>query len=200
VSVTRPGGFETLRHEPASYRAHVTGLRSARPAAAPLPRSAVVAGDARSARLSAAERRITLVGRILDDLVEIPGTKRRIGVEPVIGLLPGAGDLLSAIVGIWLIVEATRFKLPAVVVTRMALNTLVDLVIGIVPILGDLFDFAFKSNARNAALFRRYAADPTSSTREHKLVLIGAILAIVGIGWLVVTLIAWLLSVEIASL
>lgn len=151
----------------------------------------------RSARLAAAERRLGFVSRILDDLVEIPGTKRRIGVEPVIGLLPGAGDVVSAAVGVWLIVEATRFRLPAVVVTRMVMNTLLDLVVGIVPVLGDLFDFAFKSNSRNMALFRRYAADPTASTREHKLVLLGAVLALIGIGWLVVTLIGALLSTTI---
>ena len=152
-----------------------------------------------SSRLAAAERRIAWVSRILDDLVEIPGTRRRIGVEPVIGMLPGAGDVLSAAVGLWLIVEATRFRLPGVVVARMVLNTLVDLVVGLVPVVGDLFDFVFKSNARNVALFRRYAADPTASTREHKLVLVGALLALVGIAWLAASLLGWLLSLAVGS-
>jgi hypothetical protein len=127
----------------------------------------------------------------------VPGTGRRVGVEPVLGLVPGAGDLISAAVGVWLILEATRFKLPAVVIARMALNTFVDLVVGLVPILGDLFDFAFKSNTRNVALFRRYAADPTASTREHTLVLIGAVVALVGIAWLFIAAVGWLFSIEI---
>jgi hypothetical protein len=66
-----------------------------------------------------------------------------------------------------------------------------------VPVLGDLFDFAFKSNTRNVALFRRHAADPTASTREHKLVLAGAVVVLVGIAWLVFAAIGWLLSIEI---
>lgn len=155
--------------------------------------------DERSARLAAAERRITLVSRILDDLVTVPGTRHRVGVEPVVGLIPGAGDLVSAIVGVWLIVEATRFRLPPVVIARMVLNTAVDLIVGIVPVLGDLFDFAFKSNTRNVALFRRHASDPGADTREHRLVLAGALLALVGVAWLVIAAVGWLLSVEIPA-
>jgi len=176
----------------AAYRDGMTGSPSAHSTTTPRSPSGAALQRDRSARLAAADRRISFVSRILDDLVEIPGTSRRIGVEPVIGLIPGVGDLVSAVVGVWLIIEATRFRLPAVVVTRMVLNTLVDLVVGVVPVLGDLFDFAFKSNTRNAALFRRYAADPTASTREHKAVLLGAVVALIGIGWLVVALIGWL--------
>ena len=175
----------------------MTGTTGDRRTVAPLPRSASAQHHERSARLAAAERRISAVSRVLDDLVTVPGTGRRVGVEPVIGLVPGAGDFISAAVGIWLIVEATRFKLPGVVVARMALNTLVDFVVGLVPILGDLFDFAFKSNTRNVALFRRYAADPKASTREHTLMLIGAVVVLVGIAWLFFALVGWLLSIEI---
>ena len=169
---------------------------SSRPA--PPPRSAAAAANERSARLAAAERRLALVTRVLDDLVTVPGTNRRIGIEPVVGLIPGAGDLVSAAVGIWLIAEASRFRLPGSVVARMVLNTLIDLVVGIVPGLGDLFDFAFKSNSRNLALFRRHAADPSASTREHRLVLLGAVALIVGITWLLLALLARLLSIEIS--
>jgi hypothetical protein len=175
----------------------MTGTLRDRPAVPPLPRSAAAAHGKRSARLAAAERRISAVSRVLDDLVTVPGTQRRIGVEPVLGLLPGAGDVISAAVGVWLIVEATRFKLPAVVVGRMVLNTLIDLIVGIVPIVGDLFDFAFKSNTRNVALFRRYAADPTASTREHGLVLLGAVVVIVGVAWLLLAALGALLSIEV---
>jgi hypothetical protein len=175
----------------------MTGTQGDRRVVAPLPRSASARHHERSARLAAAERRIGAVSHVLDDLVTVPGTGRRVGVEPVLGLVPGAGDLISAAVGVWLILEATRFKLPGVVIARMALNTFVDLVVGLVPILGDLFDFAFKSNTRNVALFRRYAADPTASTREHTLVLIGAVVALVGIAWLFVAAVGWLFSIEI---
>jgi hypothetical protein len=79
----------------------------------------------------------------------------------------------------------------------MALNTLVDFVVGLIPFLGDLFDFAFKSNTRNVALFRRYASDPTASTREHTLVLIGAFVVLFGIAWLFLAGVGWLLSIEV---
>ena len=177
----------------------MTGSSGARSRPLPPAPSAAAAAHVRSARLAAAERRLTLVARVLDDLVTIPGTRHRVGVEPIVGLIPGVGDLLSAGVGIWLIVEATRFRLPVSVVGRMVLNTLVDLVVGIVPFFGDLFDFAFKSNSRNMELFRRYAADPRASTREHRLVLIGAIAVVVGVAWLLLWALAQLLSVEIPA-
>ena len=150
----------------------------------PPPRSAGALAHERSARLAAADRRLAFVSRLLDELVTVPGTRHRIGVEPVIGLIPGAGDVVSAAIGVWLIVEASRFHLPPSVIGRMVLNTLVDLVVGIVPLLGDLFDFVFKSNTRNLDLFRRYAADPGADTREHRLFLAGAIALIVGVAWL----------------
>jgi hypothetical protein len=164
----------------------------------PPPRSAAAAANERSARLAAAERRLAFVSRILDDLVTVPGTGRRVGVEPVIGLIPGAGDVVSAAVGVWLIAEAARFGLPGSVIARMVMNTLVDLVVGIVPLLGDLFDFAFKSNSRNLALFRQYAADPTASTREHRLIVLGAVAVIVGVAWLLLELLARLLSTVVS--
>jgi hypothetical protein len=152
----------------------------------------------RTERLAAAERRLALVSRVLDDLVTVPGTRHRVGIEPVVGLIPGAGDVVSAAVGVWLIAEAARFKLPGPVVGRMVLNTLLDLVVGIVPILGDLFDFAFKSNTRNLELFRRYAADPGASTREHRVVVLGAVLVVVGVAWLLLALLGAVLSTEVS--
>jgi len=157
-------------------------------------RSTAAVHHDRSARLAAADRRIGWVTHVLDDLVTVPGTSRRVGLEPIVGLIPGAGDLVSAAVGVWLIVEATRFKLPPSVVGRMILNTGLDFVVGLVPVLGDAFDFVFKSNARNRDLFRRYAADPEADTREHRLVLLGAIAILVGLAWLVVAGIGWLLG------
>jgi hypothetical protein len=162
----------------------------------PSRRPGAADGD-RSARLAAAERRLSWVSRLLDDAVVVPGTGRRVGIEPVIGVIPGVGDVFSAAVGIWLIAEAARFRLPRIVIARMALNTAVDLIVGIIPVAGDLFDFVFKSNARNMALFRRYASDPTASTREHGLVLIGALVVIVGIVWLLVAALSWLGSIVV---
>lgn len=158
-----------------------------------------VLGDERSARFAAFERRFSLVSRVLDDLVRVPGTKHRIGLDPIIGLIPVVGDAISGAVGFWLIAEATRFGIPRVVVLRMALNTIVDLVLGAVPVLGDLFDVASRSNARNLALFRRHALEPGASTRDNRLILLGLGAVTIGILWLLVSAIGRLLSLEIPA-
>ncbi|MBA2382559.1 MAG: DUF4112 domain-containing protein [Chloroflexi bacterium] len=136
---------------------------------------------------------------MLDDLVVVPGTNIRIGLDPLIGLIPVAGDAVSGVVGFWLIAEAARFGLPRVVLTRMVLNSLVDLVLGAVPLVGDLFDVVSRSNTRNLALFRRHALDPGASTRNDRMILIGLVAIVVGLIWLVVSAVGWLLSIEIQA-
>jgi hypothetical protein len=158
----------------------MTGSSGARSRPLPPARSAAAAAHVRSARLAAAERRLTFVARVLDDLVTIPGTGHRVGVEPIVGLIPGVGDLLSAGVGIWLIVEATRFRLPVSVVGRMVLNTLVDLVVGIVPFFGDLFDFAWKANIKNMVLLERHVAEEhRASPGDWAFVIVSIVLVLV---------------------
>jgi hypothetical protein len=139
------------------------------------------------------------MARMLDDLVTIPGTRQRLGVDSVVGLIPGIGDLASAAVGAWIIVEASRFRLPGVVLARMVINTVIDFLIGAIPLLGDLFDIVFKSNSRNLALFRRHATDPGASTTEHRAFLAGLLLVLVGLLWLAFVALGWLLSVEIPA-
>jgi len=160
-----------------------------------------VVGPSRPERFASAERRIGRVTTLLDDLVTIPGTSTKIGIDPVIGLIPFAGDAVAALVGGWLILEASRFGVPRVVLGRMVLNLAVDLGIGMIPIIGDLFDIAFRSNSKNLALFRRHALDPTASTRGEQALFIGLALLIVGIVWLVATamgaFIGWLGSTRI---
>ncbi|HEX3427852.1 MAG TPA: DUF4112 domain-containing protein, partial [Candidatus Limnocylindrales bacterium] len=84
-----------------------------------------VVGDARADRYAAFERRFATVSRVMDELVAIPGTSVRIGLDPIIGLVPVVGDALSALVGFWLIAEAARFGVPRIVVGRMVANTVV---------------------------------------------------------------------------
>lgn len=159
--------------------------------------SGPVVGVSRSERFRAFERRYAAVSRVLDDLVPIPGTNQRIGLDPIVGLIPWVGDVISAAVGFWLIAEAARFKIPSVVLVRMVLNTTVDLVAGAIPFLGDIFDVVSRSNRRNLELFRRHATDATASTAEHRAFLGGLALIIIGLIWLAATLIGWLLSIEI---
>ena len=145
-----------------------------------------VVGASRAERFAAAERRIGRMTHLLDELIEVPGTSIKVGLDPVIGLIPVAGDALSALAGGWVILEASRFGIPRVVLGRMVLNLALDLGIGAIPLLGDAYDLFFRSNSRNLDLFRKHALDPAASTRGEQALFIGLGLLIVGIVWLVV--------------
>ena len=151
-----------------------------------MPAGTTVVGRSRSERFHAAERRIGRVTRALDELIEVPGTSIRIGLDPVVGLIPVVGDAIGAVVGIWVIAEAARFGIPRTVLGRMVVNLLLDLGIGAIPILGDVYDVAMRSNSRNLALFRRHALDPEASTRGHRAFFAGVVLAVIGLVWLLI--------------
>jgi hypothetical protein len=150
-----------------------------------------------SARLIEAERRLTFLARFMDDLVPVPGTGRRIGIDAVVGFIPGVGDLATAAVGAWTIAEARRFGLPGPVIGRMVVNLALDLVVGAIPILGDLFDVAFRSNRRNLELFRHHATSPSASVSGHRAFLAGILLTVVGLGWLLLSALGTLLTTTI---
>ena len=91
----------------------------------------------------------------MDDFLRVPGTKLRFGLDPIIGLLPGIGDVTSAIVSAVAFVHAARSGVPKILLARMAMNILINELVGIIPGLGDAFSFWFKSNVRNYELLRR---------------------------------------------
>jgi len=97
------------------------------------------------------------VAWLLDDAVEVPLLRRRIGLDPLIGLIPGGGDTAAALVSAGTLLTALRLGTPRIIVVRMGLNIGFDYLAGLVPFLGDLFDFAFKSNRRNLVLLRQHA-------------------------------------------
>jgi hypothetical protein len=143
-----------------------------------------VVGASRAERFDAAERRIGRVTHALDELVAVPGTPVRVGLDPIVGLIPVVGDAVAAFVGVWVIGEAARFGIPRIVLGRMVVNLLVDLAIGAIPLLGDVFDVWFRSNSRNLALFRRHALDPDASTRREQTFFLGLFALLVGLAWL----------------
>jgi hypothetical protein len=110
--------------------------------------------------LSAEERLAQLewIADLLDSRFVLPGTNIRFGLDGVIGLIPIAGDILSALISFYLISRASELGLSPWVKTRMVWNVALDTVVGAVPVLGDMFDVSFKSNRRNIALARRYLA------------------------------------------
>lgn len=111
-------------------------------------------------------REARAIARLLDDLVRVPGTRWRVGLDPALGLVPGVGDWLGWAVGAHLLVCAARLRVPVPTLVRMAGNVLLDAVVGAVPFLGDLFDAAWKANSKNLALLERHARDPDATRRS----------------------------------
>jgi hypothetical protein len=105
---------------------------------------------------SAALDRVRFVAHLFDDAVPIPGTSWRIGIDPILGLLPVAGDAVTGLASLYVVFEAIRLGAPRDTVVRMLLNVLLDATVGSVPVVGDLFDAAWKANARNVALLERH--------------------------------------------
>ena len=132
------------------------------------------------------------LARLLDTLFVLPGGVR-IGLDPLLGLLPGIGDTLASFTGAMILLLATRCRVPRIVLARMALNVLLNGLIGAIPGIGDLFSFWFKSNLRNAELLERYTREdtPRSTAGDWGFVLLvlGGVLAILvgvlfGVVWL----------------
>ncbi len=106
--------------------------------------------------------RIRKLSRLMDTSIGIPGTRFRFGLDPIIGLLPGGGDLISTAFSAYIIFLATRFGLPRQDLTKMIFNVALESVVGTVPLVGDLFDAFYKSNIRNLAILEQHlmAAEP----------------------------------------
>ena len=136
---------------------------------------------------------------LLDNSIPVPGTGRRFGIDALIGFVPGIGDAVSGAMGLVVVWRGARMGLPRVVVARMLLNTLLDVAIGMIPILGDAFDLWFKASTRNLNLMRRHLERPDTSTRDDWLVVLGLVAVVVGvifaIGWLVVSVISTILAI-----
>ena len=137
-----------------------------------------------------------LLAKILDTTVKIPGTPFYVGLDPLLGLIPGLGDILANLIGTFILVLAARLHVPQIVLARMSLNLLINGAVGAIPIVGDLFSIWFRSHARNAELLRRAASQPHRETKQARWYVAGIIggtvvlllLAILAILWIVVKL------------
>lgn len=142
--------------------------------------------------------RLRRIAWLLDDLVRVPGTSRRIGLDPVLGLLPGGGDIAGGALSAYIVVAAARLGAPSSVIVRMGWNIVVDTLLGGVPLIGDLFDAWWKANRRNVELLERYLEQPGSVRRSSRLVLAGVLIAIaatiVGMAVLTVLAVRWLVG------
>ena len=114
-------------------------------------------------------RRARALARILDTAVGVPGTRIRIGLDAILGLVPGAGDVVAGALSGYIVLVAVRSGAPRPVIWRMLLNIGLDTLLGSVPVLGDVFDVAFKSNVMNVELLERHAAQPAAVEKRSRL-------------------------------
>jgi hypothetical protein len=106
-------------------------------------------------RVRQKEKQAEMLAHLLDDAIHIPGTAIRFGLDPIIGLIPVAGDILTVLCGSFIILTARRLGVPAKDLTRMTYYQLINGLIGAIPVLGDLYSFGFKSHAKNSAILVR---------------------------------------------
>lgn len=131
---------------------------------------------------------------LLDSAFRVPGTQLRFGLDPLVGLLPGAGDIVSGFFSVMIVLHGVRLRIPKVVVARMVLNAGFDLIVGAVPLLGDLFDAGFKANLRNLALLERYARPGVPPRRSDYVFVTLCIAALVILAAAPLLILWWLLS------
>ena len=136
-------------------------------------------------RLQAAMARLDRYATLLDARFRVPGTRIRFGLDPIIGLLPGIGDVLGLALSLYVVVEAIRLGVSKRVLFRMLRNVGLEALVGVVPLLGDVIDVAVKVNLRNAALLRSYIEDRLrpapvrASRRRLQWILLGAFAALI---------------------
>ena len=118
---------------------------------------------------------------IMDEALRVPGTQFRFGLDPIIGLIPGIGDTSSALVSAFALVQAVRLGVPKVLLMRMALNILVNEVVGVVPVVGDAFSFWFKSNARNYEIIKTHRLGSNTARKSDWLFVIGVLFVLVAV-------------------
>ena len=154
---------------------------------------------ARRRRDQRADReQVRWAAHVLDSVFRLPGTNRRFGVDALIGLVPGLGDAAGLALSSAVIVQAIRLGARGATVARMVLYAAVDAAVGSIPVLGSIFDFAFKANTRNIALLERHTIDPdatqAASAKVVRRTVIGALVALALVAAALVALVTWVVT------
>ncbi len=143
-------------------------------------------------------QRIQKLAWFLDNSIPIPGTAIRVGLDPIIGLIPGLGDMVGGLFSAYIVLESARLGASGSTILRMCWNALVEVVIGMIPFLGDLFDAGWKANAKNLVLLERQLGNHQLAARRDRgfILLLGAglclaLAAVLGVGILAAR---WILS------
>jgi hypothetical protein len=131
---------------------------------------------------------------LLDSVFRVPGTRIRFGIDAIIGLIPGLGDISTPVFAGVILLHAMRMRLPIVVQARMVINAAIDMALGFIPLLGDLADIGFKANLRNLELLERHAQPGVPPAQGDYIFVTLWLILLAFIALAPVMLIAWLLS------
>ena len=148
-----------------------------------------------NAPIHPALRKLQSLAKIMDSQFRIPGTGIRFGLDPLLGLLPGGGDFASFLISGYMVTMLAKNGASGFVLARMVLNIVIDAVVGSIPILGDIFDVAFKANQLNMKLMQEHYTEGRHRGGAWKVVLpilVIVCLVIAGMAWLSYKLFAWL--------
>jgi len=141
------------------------------------------------------DRRLNALRRLqylLDDAFRVPGTRLRFGWDPIVGMVPWLGDALTAVLSCAIVVHAHRLRVPRVVQLRMLGNLAIDMVVGALPLVGDVADAFWKSNTRNMALLERHAQAGVPATRGDRLFAAALVLAVVAMAIVPLLVVYWI--------
>lgn len=131
---------------------------------------------------------------LLDSAFRVPGTNWRFGLDAIVGLIPGLGDLVAPVFTVAVLATGLRMRVPAIVQGRMVLNALIDMLVGLVPIAGDLVDVAWKADLRNVALLERHAIPGVPPTRGDYLFVFICVAIVILAAFVPILFLVWLLS------
>jgi hypothetical protein len=137
------------------------------------------------------DENLDLLSHVLDDFIRIPGTSIRFGLDGIVGLIPGVGDLIGGIASCIIIVAAWVRGVSYVTVTRMVANVAIEVLVGSIPVLGDMFDIAWRANRRNYALLVGSVDEPRKHTLQSWLFLGVVCLVLAGLVILPLLLLTW---------
>lgn len=141
----------------------------------------------------ATRKQLQRLAWVLDSSIRLPGGYR-IGVDGIIGLIPGFGDALGAGLSSYIVIKAVSLNVPIIVLIRMMINVVLELVIGVIPIIGDLFDFMYKANERNVKLINEHLDSPHRTRRQSRYIVLVLLLVILGMIVLATVLLVSLLQ------
>ena len=145
------------------------------------------------------DENLDLLSRVLDTWFRIPGTSIRFGLDGIIGLVPGIGDILAGLASCVIILAAWVRGVPYIAIARMLVNLALDVIIGAVPLFGDVFDIAWKANRRNYALLMRHLDEPRRHSWRDWLFLASIAVAAAAILAVPLLLLAWLLHAALGA-